>query len=283
LKLEAGEELIYSDLEYPSMVQAIEMRAKRYGTPIRQFDIPNVPSTKEEVIEACRKAIGPKTKVMLISHMVFLNGLVPPIREICDLCHERGVEVIVDGAHAFAHVDWKVPDLHCDYYGTSLHKWLGSPLGTGMLYIKKEKIPRVWPLYAEMEKGDDSIEKFERTGTRPPHSYIGMEEAIRVHEAIGGKNKEARLRYLKNSWVSRVKELPRVKILSPITDDMSCAICSFSIEGMDPKDLADALMNRYGVFVAGLKSEYGVRVCPNLYTKPEHLDRLVMAIRELAV
>jgi len=212
--------------------------------------------------------------------MIFLTGQILPVREICDMAHDRGIEVIVDGAHSFAHVNQNIAELNCDYYGTSLHKWLGAPLGTGLMYIRKEHIAKVWPLYGDRSAQGDNIGKFEHIGTHPPDTKQPILDAIRFHEAIGGDRKEARLRFLKNYWVDQVRNVPGVRINTPLGREQSCAIANVLVDGWTPGDLVDSLWDRYRIFTVGV--EQGARIAPNLFTRLSDLDLLVQGIRELA-
>ncbi|MDP2956842.1 MAG: aminotransferase class V-fold PLP-dependent enzyme [Longimicrobiales bacterium] len=278
--LERGEEVLYCAREYPSMQDALEQRAMRYGTVNRVIDIPWLPASQDEVVRAYAEAITPRTRYLLVSHMIFLTGQVLPVRAICDMAHARGVEVIVDAAHSFAHLDWKIPDLGCDYLGSSLHKWLGCPLGTGLLYVKKEHIAKVWPLFGDRNAQGGDIEKLHHIGTHPQGTDQAIRDAIRFHEAIGGARKEARLRWLKNAWVSRVKNVPGVRINTPLGDDQSCAIANVLVDGMTPAELVDALWDRWRIFTVAV--EQGARIAPNVFTRTGDLDLLVRGITELA-
>jgi len=278
--LEPGEEVLLCSREYPSMVEALEQRTQRFGTASRVIEIPWLPTSQDEIVRAYADAITPRTRYILVSHMIFLTGQILPVREICDMAHERGIEVIVDGAHSLAHVNQGISDLNCDYYGTSLHKWLGAPLGTGLMYIRKEHIPKVWPLYADRNAQSDHVSKFEHIGTHPPSAKQPILDAIRFHESIGGERKEARLRFLKNYWVDQVKETPGVRINTPLGRDQSCAIANVLIEGWTPGDFVDALWDRYRIFTVGV--EQGARIAPNLFTRLSDLDLLVQGIRECA-
>ena len=281
LPLEPGDEIVWCEREYPSMKEALEQRAERDGTVNKVIKVPLVPDTDSEVVELYRRAIGPRTKAILVSHMIYLTGQVLPVRDICDMAHERGVEVIVDAAHSFAHLDFEIPDLHCDYLGTSLHKWLGAPLGTGLMYVRKDKIAKVWPLFADRIYPKDDIRKFEHIGTHPVAVEQTLLKAIQFHESIGADRKEERLRYLKNYWVERVADLPKVIINTPMRDHQSCGIANVAIEGMEPKAVADYFYDEHRVFTVVV--EQGVRVSPNLFTSLDDLDALVTAIRELSV
>ena len=200
------------------------------------------------------------------------------------MAHARGVEVISDSAHAFAHVDFKIPDLDCDYLGTSLHKWLGAPLGTGILYIKKEKINRVWPLFGDDTYEDTDIRKFGHIGTIPCHNDRAVADAIAFHRTIGGPKKEARLRYLASYWIDKVSNIPQIVINTPTQPSRYCAIANAGIKGMDSRTLADALLEKHNIFTVAknVGDVSGVRVTPHLYNSLDDLDRLVIALKELA-
>ncbi len=278
--LEAGEEVLYASREYPSMQEALQQRAMRYGTVNKVIELPWLPASQDEVVRAYAQAITPRTRYILVSHMIYLTGQVLPVRAIADMAHARGIEVVVDAAHSFAHLDWKIPDLGADYLGSSLHKWLGCPLGTGLLYVKKEHIAKVWPLLGDANARGDDVEKLHHIGTHPQGTDQAIRDAVRFHESIGGARKEARLRYLKNRWVGEVKDVPGIHINTPLGDDQSCAIANVLVEGMTPAALVDALWDRYRIFTVAV--DQGARIAPNVFTRMEHLDLLVTALREMA-
>jgi selenocysteine lyase/cysteine desulfurase len=280
LELADGDEILYGDREYPSVTDALEQRAERYGTKLRTFTVPMVPRDDAEVVRLYERNLTPRTRVILVSHMIFLTGQILPVRQICDMAHARGIEVIVDAAHSFAHVDYKIPDLGCDYLGTSLHKWLCVPIGTGLLYVRRQKISKVWPLLGDRQFPKDDIRKFEHLGTHPVSTDLAIRDAIRFHQSIGSKRKEERLRYLKNYWVEQVIGLPRVKINTPLGDGQSCAIANVALDGMTPEQVATSLFDAHRVFTVAVKM--GVRVSPNLFNTLADLDALVTGIRELA-
>jgi selenocysteine lyase/cysteine desulfurase len=280
IPLEAGEEVLYNSREYPSMQEALEQRAMRFGTVNRVIEIPWLPDSQDEIVQAYADAMTPRTRYILVSDMIYLTGQVLPVREICDMAHERGVEVIVDGAHSFAHLTEAISDLNCDYYATSLHKWLGAPLGTGLMHIRREHISKVWPLYGDRRAQGDHVGKFEHIGTHPQGTDQTILDAIRFHEAIGAERKEARLRFLKNYWVERVQEIPGVRINTPLGDDQSCAIANVLVDGRTPAELVDALWDRYRIFTVGV--EQGARIAPNVFTRLSDLDLLVQGIGEIA-
>ena len=282
LKLQPGDEALWGTYEYGSMKVAFEQRAAREGIVNKVLDLPITSMDNAEIVAAYKRAIAPSTKVILVSHIVYLTGQVLPVRAICDMAHERGVEVIVDGAHAFAHLAAKIPDLHCDYYGASLHKWMLAPLGTGILYIKKENIEKVWPLFGDAGYASDSIRKFAHIGTYPAYLQLALAEAIRFNQTIGLERKEARLRYIKNYWVDRLIDVPNIAVHTPREAHRSCAISTVGIEGQDPEDIANALYDQYKIFTVPPGYPGAVRICPNIYTTPYELDLFVQAMKELA-
>ncbi|MDQ8182625.1 aminotransferase class V-fold PLP-dependent enzyme [Pelagicoccus sp. SDUM812005] len=285
LDLEAGDEIVYSDQDYGSMVEALRQKQERFGIVLKQTAVPLHPESDEEVVAAFEQAITPRTRALHVTHMINLTGHVLPVRKICDMAHARGVEVIVDSAHAFAHVDYKVSDLDCDYLGTSLHKWLCSPVGLGMLYVKKEKIPKLWGLMGDTVRADDDIRKLERLGTRPYNHHRGLREAIRYHEAIGAAEKYERLRYLNTYWTQHFRDHERVVLKTPAASERHGAIANVGIEGVDPKVLGEFLYDRYSILTAPIPNHpvaSGVRITPGLPTPLRHLDRLVEAIDSAA-
>ncbi len=284
MDLKDGDECLMCDQDYGSMLEAFEQRAQRYGVRNKVIEVPLWPKNKMEVVKTYERAITPNTKVILLTHLINLTGQIMPAREIADMAHERGIEVILDAAHSFAQIDFKIKDTDCDYMGTSLHKWLCCPLGAGMLYMKKEKIEKTWPLFGDSRIPKDDIRKFEHIGTHPENTRLSIAAAIDFHNSLGIKRKEARLRYLKNYWVDQVKDLPKITINTPLGDDQSCAIANFSVEGMTPNEVSEYLYENHKVWTVAInrKSVKGVRVTPHLYTRIEHLDALVKAIKELA-
>lgn len=284
MDLKQGDEAIMTNQDYGSMLEAFAMRAKRFGIVNKVISIPLHPKNDHEIVDAYEKAITNKTKVILVTHLINLTGQILPARKIADLAHAKGIEVIVDAAHSFAHLDYKIPELDCDYYGASLHKWLSCPLGTGIMYMKKEKIAKTWPLFGDVKQPVDSIRKFEHIGTHPVSTNLTIAAAIKFHNSIGSKRKEERLRYLKNYWVNKVKDMPKVIINTPFEDQRSCGLGNFAIEGMPPGAVADYLYNRHKIFTVAINREAikGVRVTPNLYTTLPELDLLAKAIGELS-
>jgi selenocysteine lyase/cysteine desulfurase len=284
LDLKSGDEVIGTKQDYPHMIQAYKQRALREGIVYKQlsFDFPI--EDDEQIVKAYEDAITQKTKLLHVTHMINWVGQIMPAQKICDMAHAKGIEVIVDGAHSFGLMDFKIPDLHCDYFGTSLHKFLSAPIGSGMMWIKKEKIGKIWPLLSSGEPHSNDIRKFEELGTRSFPIEQGIGEAINFHEGIGSKRKEERIRYLKNYWASKVQQIPKVKLHTSLNAKYSCAICGVSIDGMTPGELDSALFNQYKIHTVGIVWENisCVRITPHVYITPTDLDKLVRAIEEIA-
>lgn len=199
------------------------------------------------------------------------------------MAHKRNVKVMVDGAHAFAHIKFSIPELGCDFYGSSLHKWLSVPLGAGILYVKKEHINSVWPVFAPFEDKADDIYRLNNVGTHPVHTLLAINNAIDFYEKIGAERKEARLRYLQNYWTSKARNLPHVVLNTPVDPARSCGIANVGIKGMKPADLADTLLKKYGIYTVAIDSAnvHGCRITPNIYTTPKELDVFVKALSDL--
>lgn len=279
----SGDEAVMAEQDYGAMLEMFKQVAKRYGVVNKIVSVPNHPSSDEEIVELYSKAITEKTRLLMVCHMVNITGHILPIRKICDMAHKKGVQVMVDGAHAFAHFQFALPDLDCDYYGSSLHKWLSAPLGAGMLYVKKGNAAKVWPLLAEGDKKDDDIYRLNHIGTHPVHTDLAIGDAVDFHQKIGGERKEARLRYLQNYWTSKVRNLPHVIVNTPVDPKRSCGIANVGIKGMKPKELADTLMAKYKIYTVAIDGAnvFGCRISPNLYTTPAELDVFVKALGEM--
>lgn len=284
LELKAGDEVIGTKQDYPNMINAYRQRAQREGIVYTQLNFNFPIENDEEIVSAFERAITPKTKLLHITHVINWVGQILPVRKISQMAHRHGVEVIVDGAHSFGLIDFKIPDLECDYFGTSLHKFLSAPIGSGMLWIRKEKIEKIWPLVCNDKPRSADIRKFETLGTRSFPIEQGIGEAVNFQNAIGSKRKEDRIRYLKNYWAQRVKDIPKVKIHTSFKPEYSCAICGVSIDGMTPGEVDSALFTNYKIHTVGIVWENisCVRITPHVYTRLQDLDKLVMAIEEIA-
>jgi selenocysteine lyase/cysteine desulfurase len=257
---------------------------RRWGILNRRVTVPIDPRSDDEVVQVYANAITPRTKLLMVCHQINITGQVLPVRKICDMAHAHGVPVMVDGAHAFAQLDFRIPELDCDFYGASLHKWLGTPLGAGILYVKPGRVEQLWPLYGDEGFAQDDIRKLNHTGTHPVHTDLAIEDAIAVHEAIGIRRKQERLRWLQQYWTTKVRGTPRVQLFTPSDPARTGAIANVGIEGMPPGELATVLMDRYRIFTVAIDTAgvTGVRVTPQLFTTTAELDALVRAITELA-
>ncbi len=284
LPLKSGDEVIGARLDYPHMVAAYKQRALREGIVYKQLTFEFPIENDEQVVKAYEDAITSKTKLIHVTHIVNYVGQIMPVRKICDMAHAHGIEVIVDGAHSFGLLNYKIPDLNCDYFGTSLHKFLSAPIGSGMMWIKKEKISKVMPLLSDDNPQGTDIRKFENLGTRSFPIEQGIGEAVNFQLAIGSERKEARIRYLKNYWASKVQHLPKVKLHTSLKPEYSCAICGISIDGMTPGQLEAELFTKYKIHTVSIVFENVslVRVTPHVYTTIANVDKLVKAITEIA-
>lgn len=279
-----GDEAVMAEQDYGAMLDHFRFVGRRFGVVNRMVSLPNHPKDDEEIVDLYASAITDKTRLLMVCHMVNITGQILPVRKIVDMAHARGVEVMVDGAHAFSHIEFDMKDLDCDYYGSSLHKWLSAPLGSGMLYVKKEKIDNVWPLLAERDLDPNDIGRLNHLGTHPVHVELSILDAIEYQNAIGLARKEARLKYLQHYWTSQVRDLPRVIVNTPADMNRHGGIGNVGIEGIEPAALADKLMQEYGIFTVAINRPgvRGLRITPNLYTTTEELDALVNAIREIS-
>jgi len=278
-----GDEAVMAEQDYGAMLDMFKLVAKRFGIINKVISVPNHPQTDDEIVSLYASAITDKTKLLMVCHMINITGQILPVRKICDMAHERGVQVMVDGAHSLAHFKFNISDLNCDYFGSSLHKWLSVPLGAGILYVKKDKIGGVWPLMAEAERKPDDISRLNHIGTHPVHTDLTITDAIDFYNIIGVERKEARLRFLQNYWTSKVRDLPHVIVNTPADPVRSCAIANAGIKGMKPSDLGDILFKKYKIYTAPIDGAgvHGCRVTPNVYTTTTELDVLVKALAEI--
>jgi selenocysteine lyase/cysteine desulfurase len=284
LPLEKGDEIVMTRQDYPNMIHAWEQKELRDGIKIKWINLELPIENDETVLKAFVDATTSKTKIWHITHMINWTGQILPAKKLCDEARKRNIISIVDGAHTFAHLDFKISDINPDYFGTSLHKWLCAPFGTGMLYVKKENIAGLWPLFPNDKPQSGDIKKFEMLGTRSfaPEQAIG--QAIEFHLAIGSKRKEERLRFLKNYWCEKVKQHPRVKIKVSMKPEYACALGIFSIDGLEPEAINSRLFGEFQIHTAAIRWQNisGIRITPHVYTSTRDLDRLVEGILKLA-
>lgn len=278
--LKPGDEILTTNLDYPRMITTIQQRERRDGVKLVQAEMPAIPRSLEELKDRLLAKATSRTKIILTSHVSFLNGQIFPVRAICDFGKEHGIPVIVDGAHAFAQFPMSRDALGCDFYGTSLHKWLMAPVGTGFLHVRRERIKQIWPLMAATKDQDDNIRKFEEIGTHPAANHNAIGEALTFHEMIGVERKEARFRYLRRRWTDRLRDLPRVRYATSLDPRHSCALTTVGIDGIAVGDLANWLLAKHSIFVTTIDSGpvHGIRVTPNVYTTLPEIDRFADAM-----
>lgn len=284
LDLSKGDEVIGCHFDYGNMMHAWRQRQEREGIVYKQLDFQFPIEDDDFIVQAYKEAITEKTKIIHVTHVINWIGQIMPVKKICRMAHEHGIEVIVDGAHSFGLLDFKITELEGDYFGTSLHKYLSAPIGSGMLWIKKEKISKVWPLLCNGQPKSENIRKFETIGTRSFSIEQGIGEALNFHNGIGTKRKEERVRYLKNYWAEKALQIPGVKIHTSLKDPYSCAIAGVSVEGLTPKDLENNLLSRFQIHTVAIpyRNLDCVRVSPHVYTRLSDLDKFVRALGILA-
>ena len=275
MDLKRGDEVVTTNQDYPRMLASWQQRERRDGIVLKQVTFQVPPPSMDYLAKRIEEAITPRTKVIHICHMTFLTGQIFPVKQICRLGRDRGIEVIVDGAHAFAQFPCQQADLDCDYYGVSLHKWMLAPIGTGMLYMKKSKIGSIWPMMGAADSLRNDIRKFEQVGTHPASQRNAITEAINFHESIGAERKAERFRYLRRRWADRLRPLPRVEILNNDDPLQSCAIGVVSVGGIDAVKLNGYLWTKHRIWATAVVTpgEYeGLRITPNVYTTLEEID-----------
>ncbi|MFO0875363.1 MAG: aminotransferase class V-fold PLP-dependent enzyme [Phycisphaerales bacterium] len=310
--LEPGDEVLTTTVDYPRMITTFKQRERRDGIVLRQFKVPIPCEDHDAIVRLFAENITPRTRLILMSHVVNITGQIMPVKEVVAMARTRnrdaaprarrgrdgageaggaaptGIPVIVDGAHAFAHMDYRLSDLECDYYGVSLHKWLAAPHGTGLLYVRRERIRDLWPMMAAGDSLAGDIRKFEEIGTHPV-ALTRRSPALTLHETIGGARKEARLRYLRDRWAQRLLDSPlgrgRVRLHTSLKPAFSCGIATMQVDGIDSARLAEWLIGpaaRHHILVTAIKHDEfeGIRVTPNVYTTLEEIDRFTDAIEQ---
>jgi selenocysteine lyase/cysteine desulfurase len=276
LNLRRGDEVIVTTQNYGRMVNGWKQRALREGIVLREIRLDTPPGSDDEVVRAFEAAITPNTRVIEVMHISFMTGYIAPVRKIAEMARKRGVLVTVDGAHAFAHFPFNRDDLGADFYGASLHKWLAAPIGTGLLYVKRDNIRDLWPLFAQNQGQAGDIRKFEEIGTHPVANHNAIAVSLAFHRSIGAERKIARLRALRDRWATRLmQESDRVKLLTALGPDTNGAIAVFNIDGMDMGKLVGWLWGNHKISTAGMNHpEFtGIRVTPNVYTSLDEIDR----------
>jgi len=279
-----GDEAIYAVQDYGAMREHFKLVAKRHGIVNKKVSIPNHPKSDEELVSLYEKEITPKTKLLMVCHMVNITGQIMPIRKICDMAHKYGVEVMVDGAHCVGHIEVNIAALNCDYYGSSLHKWLSTPLGAGILFVAKRNVSKIWPLLAEHHREPEDIGRLNHIGTHPVHTDLAINDAMDYLDLIGLERKEKRMRLLQRYWSDQLRDTENVIINTPVESHRSCGIANVGIRSMKPAELAKTLLAEFKIFTVAIDQDnvQGCRITPNVYTTLEELDDFVKAIKTLA-
>ena len=279
-----GDEAIYAQQDYGSMKLMFEQVSKRFNINTKVISIPNHPSSDEEIVRLYENQITKKTKLLMICHMINITGQVLPVKKICDMAHSYGVEVMVDGAHCVGHFDFSIENLNCDYYGSSLHKWLSAPLGAGLLYIKEKHISKIWPLLAGHSTGFNGVKRLNHLGTNPVHVHLGINNALDYIDWVGTKRKEKRLKELQNHWMQNLKNIPNVEINTPLPFTKSFGIGNVGIKNMPPKIMAEKLLDEFKIFTVAIDyaNVKGCRITPNIYSSIDEIEVFIDAIKKLA-
>jgi len=283
IDMEPGDEMLTTNQDYGRMITTFRQRERRDKVFLKQFSIPTPAEDPDELVSLFEQNITPRTKMILMCHVINLTGQIMPVKKVVQMARKRGIPVLVDGAHGFAHFDFDHTDLDCDFYATSLHKWLCAPHGTGLLYVRKDKIKDIWPLMAAPERMDNNIRKFEEIGTHPAAPYLGIADAITFHEGIGAKRKEARLRYLRNRWAHRLMQHDRIVLNTSLKPEFSCGVSNVRIKGVDTRKLVTHLWEKHKIIVVPIiHEEYeGIRVTPNVYTTLDEIDIFCEAMEDV--
>lgn len=278
--LRAGDEIVTTTQDYGRMINTFRQRERREGVVLNQIQLPTPSEDDAEVVRRFEAAITDRTRLILMCHMINITGQILPVRDVVAMARRRNIPVIVDGAHALAHFEFKISELECDNYSTSLHKWLFAPIGNGLLYVRRNRIPDIWPLMAAPAAKDEDIRKFEEIGTHPEANFLAIAEALTFHQAIGGDRKTARLTYLRDYWAKPLLEHDRVRLHTSLLPGFACGIANVAIDGIAPADLAAWLWSEHRIFTVPIGHEEcpGIRVSPSVYTTPEELDRFIDAM-----
>jgi len=278
-----GDEVIACNMEFPGMLHAFNNVSLRRGIKLKVFDVPLAPNDPEAIVKAYIDAITPKTRMLLLSHIVFTNGQIFPVKEICRQAREKGVLTLIDGAHSFAQIFPSIDEIGCDFYGASLHKWLGAPAGTGLLWMRKDLISSTWPLFDAADPKSDQISKFEHFGTFPIPIFISIGEAAAFHETLGAERKEARLHFLKKWWTDRIVKIPGIKLVTNPAPEHSCAMAAFTMDGYTGKELYQYFWDKHRIITTGFDVPnhgfLGVRVSPNIYNSLDELNMFIDAVK----
>ena len=280
-----GDEAIYAKQDYGTMKEMFEQISDRYGVVNKIISVPNHPKNDEEIVSLYEGQITSKTKLIMVCHMINITGQILPIKKICEMAHSYGVEVMVDGAHCVGHFDFSIDEFNCDYYGSSLHKWLATPLGAGLLYVNKNKTHRIWPLLANGNTDKTDIKRLNHIGTHPVHTDLAISNSIDYLKWIGMERKEKRMRFLQRYWSDKLRNVRNVIVNTPQDIDRSCGIGNVGLTNMSPSRMEDLLFEKYNIFTVAIDyaNVKGCRISPNIFTTTEELDSFVKAVKEMAL
>ena len=280
-----GDEAIYAKQDYGTMKEMFEQISNRYGVVNKVISVPNHPKNDEEIVSLYESQITSKTKLIMVCHMINITGQILPIKKICEMAHNYGVEVMVDGAHCVGHFDFSIDDFNCDYYGSSLHKWLATPLGAGLLYVNKNKTHKIWPLLANGNTNKSDIKRLNHIGTHPVHTDLAISNSIDYLKWIGMERKEKRMRFLQRYWSDKIRNVKNVIVNTPLDIDRSCGIGNVGLTNMSPSKMEDLLFQKYKIFTVAIDyaNVKGCRISPNIFTTTKELDIFVEAVKELSL
>ena len=284
IDLERGDEVLTTTQDYGRMITTFKQRERREGIVLKQIKIPVPAEDPAEVVRLFEEAITPRTRMILACHMINLTGQILPVSELTAMARRHGIPLVIDGAHALAHFDFDLGELDVDNYSTSLHKWLFAPHGTGLLYVRREKIPDIWPLMAAREAQTDDIRKFEEIGTHPEAPYLCIGEALSFHQGIGPARKAARLAYLRDYWAEPLLEHDNVRLHTSLKPGFACGIANVEVVGIEPDAIRDHLWDAHRIITVSINHDEfrGLRISPSVYTTLEELDRFVDVMSQVA-
>jgi selenocysteine lyase/cysteine desulfurase len=280
-----GDEAIYAKQDYGTMKEMFEQISNRYGVVNKVISVPNHPKNDEEIVSLYESQITSKTKLIMVCHMINITGQILPIKKICEMAHNYGVEVMVDGAHCVGHFDFSIDDFNCDYYGSSLHKWLATPLGAGLLYVNKNKTHKIWPLLANGNTNKSDIKRLNHIGTHPVHTDLAISNSIDYLKWIGMERKEKRMRFLQRYWSDKLRNVKNVIVNTPLDINRSCGIGNVGLTNISPSKMEDLLFQKYKIFTVAIDyaNVKGCRISPNIFTTTKELDIFVEAVKELSL
>jgi len=279
-----GDEAIYAKQDYGTMKEMFEQISNRYGVVNKIISIPNHPKNDEEIVSLYESQITRKTKLIMVCHMINITGQILPIKKICKMAHSYGVEVMVDGAHCVGHFNFSIDEFNCDYYGSSLHKWLATPLGAGLLYVNKKSTHKIWPLLANGNINKKDIKRLNHIGTHPVHTDLAISNSIDYLNWIGIERKEKRMRFLQRYWSDKLRNQKNIVVNTPEDITRSCGIGNVGVTNISPSQMSNLLFDKYNIFTVAIDyaNVKGCRISPNIFTTTKELDKFVDAVKEIS-